>query len=247
MTRAEFLDIIHSNATLNCKLPFTLGMDNIERVLEFDALPYFYRMYYHALRKTHYYVDLISMIRNKSTDTKLIQLPLEIESITWIYLVNYSDMMNLGHMFANSNLSMGLTTTPYVSHLSFSDWGVATAAMQAVGDSMAIFSKNTLKHNFDPNTKILEILTSTQYNMILEVYARIPEEYLYNDPWFIKYVTGKVLQDFAIELSFSDVTLAGNVKLQVDRIATRGDKYIEEVEAYITELNKTGYFLNRTR
>lgn len=247
MTRAEFIDVIRNNVSLNCRLPYTLGNENIERVLEWDAKPYFYRMYYYALWKTFYYIDLISMKRNLSTATKLIQLPQEVESVTWLYQVNYSDMMNLGHMFAHTNLMFGMTSQPYISHLSISDWGVAMATMQAVGDGLAMFSKNTLRHNFNSNTKVLELQTTTRYNIVLEVYARIPEEYLFDDPWFIKYVTGIVMQDFAIEIGFSDTTLAGNVKLNAERIASRGEAYVEEVKNHISELNKTGYFINRTR
>lgn len=247
MTRNEFIDVVRNNVTLNCKLPYTLGNDNIERILEFDAKPYFYRMCHHALRRTHYYVDLISMQKNLRTATKIIQLPQEIESITWIYLVNYNDMHNLGVMMANSNLSLGLTSVPYVSHLSMSDWGTTTAVMQNIGDSLAHFSKNTIDHYFDPNTKLLEILTSTSYNMVLKVYARIPEEYLFEDPYFIKYVSGMAMMDYATELTFADVTLAGNIKLQSDRIYSRGEALVTEVKEHIKSLNKVGYFTNKGR
>lgn len=247
MTRVEFIDIIRNNVTFNCKLPYTLGNENIERIIEFDALPYFYRMYYHALRKTHYYVDLISMQKNLKTATKIIQLPIEIESISWIILVNYSDMRNLGGMFANNNLGLGATTAPFVSHLSISDWGVSMGVMQSIGDALAHFSKKTVAHNFDPNTKFLEVLTELRTNIVLQCYARIPEEYLFEDPYFIKYVTGVALQDFSIELSFADTTLAGNVKLNSERIFSRGEAYITEVKEYIKAYQKIGYFNNKTR
>lgn len=247
MTRIEFIDIIRSNVTMNCRLPYTLGNENIERIIEFDAKPYFYRMYYHALRKTHYYVDLISMQKNIKTATKIIQLPIEIESISWIFLVNYSDMRNLGGMFSNHNLGLGATTAPYVSNLSVSDWGVSMAVMQSVGDALAHFSKNTIAHNFDPNTKMLEILTSLRSNIVLQCYARIPEEYLFEDPYFIKYVTGIAMMDYATELSFADTTLAGNVKLNSERIFTRGEALVLETKEYIKSFNKIGYFVSKTR
>lgn len=247
MTRLEFIDLIKNKVTLNCKLPDLLGADNIELIIESDAKPYFYRTYVDAKRKTYYYVDLQSMKRNLNTSTKIIQLPQEIEDLSWIYLVNYNDMKNLGYMFANHNLGLAFTSSPYVANLSITEWATSLAVMQSVGDALGHFSKNTVEHYFDPNTKMLELLTSVHYNLVLKAWARIPEEYLFEDPYFIKYVTGVAMKEYGRLLGFTDTTLAGNTKLNGENFRTDGETLITEVKEYITALNKVGYFINKTR
>ena len=53
----EIIDVVRQNVTLSCKLPYTLGNENIERIIMYDALRYFYREYKWANQKTYYYVD----------------------------------------------------------------------------------------------------------------------------------------------------------------------------------------------
>jgi len=37
----EIIDVVRNNVTLNCLLPYTLGNDNIERIIKNDAMRYF--------------------------------------------------------------------------------------------------------------------------------------------------------------------------------------------------------------
>jgi hypothetical protein len=245
-TTAEFVDLVRSNVTLNCKLPYTLGNDNIERVLEYDAYPYFYREYKYATHKTYYYVDLLSMYKNKKTNTKFFYLPDEIQSIKWIYQVNYNDMRNLGYIMPKNSLSMGMTSSPYVAAINVSEFMESVAVMQSLADAMSMFAKNTVKFSFDPNSKRFEIMTASDYNLILEVNANIPKEYLHNDPWFIKYVTGVTMMDYATHLSFVNMELVGASSISTDRVYSRGEALVQEVKDYIKGITKTSWFINKT-
>lgn len=247
LTLDELIDVVRNNVTLNCKLPYTLGNANIERIIKFDALRWFYREYKYALQRTYYYVDLQSFWKNTSVDIKFITLPDEIEAVRWIYLVSYNDMRNLGYILPNGSISLGQTSTPFVASLNAGEYAQSFAVMQSLQDAISTFSKNTVKFYFDPNSKRFEIQTSLQHNLILEVYAHIPEEALFGDPYFIKYVTGMAMLDYATELSFTDMTLAGNTKINTDRIYDRGDKMVEEVKEYIKGITRGSFFFNKTR
>lgn len=242
LTLDEIIDVVRQNITFSCKLPYTLGNENIERIIKYDALRWFYREYKYALHRTYYYVDLISMWKNKSNGTKFITLPDEIEAIKKIYMVNYNEMRNLGYLVPGNAMALGQTTQPYVAAINVSEYGQSIAVMQTLQDAMNNFSKITTKYYFDPNSKRFEIQTSLTKNIILEVYAHIPEETLFGDPYFLKYVTGMAMMDYATHLSFTDMQLAGNSKINTDRIYDRGKDLVQEVKDYIKGITRGGFF-----
>jgi len=243
----ELADLVKQKVTLNGKLPKTLTDDQIERIVKTDALKYFYDQYKFAVQKTYYYVDLQSFWKNKTTGAGWIQLPDEIRSIKWIYFVGYRDMHNLGFLLPRNSVSLGQTTQPFVASINVGEFGQSVAVMQSLQDSIASFAKNTAKHSFNKNTKRLEIHTSNMYNYILEVYAEIPQEYLFGDNYFIKYVTGKAMMEYSIDLSFTTQQLVGNTQISTDRIYERGEKMVTDVEEYINGITRTSFFINKTR
>lgn len=243
----ELIDVVKNNVTLNCRLPYTLGDDNIERIVKMDAIKYFIRWYKYATQITYYYVDLMSYFKNKKTGTKFITLPDEVQSIKWIYLVGYEDMHNLGYMMPRNGIGMGQTSQPFVASINVSEFAQSVAAMQTFQDALAMFSKNTIKFSFDPNSKRFEVLTNLERNLILEVRAQIPEDALFGDPLFIKYVTGQTMIEYSNHLSFTDMQLAGNTKISTDRIYDRGEKYVDEVKETIKSMTTSNFFINKTR
>lgn len=247
LSLTEFIDVIRGNVTLSCKLPYTLGNDNIERIIRYDALRYFYREYKWANQRTYYYVDLLSMYKNKSVDIKFITLPDEIEAVRWIYMVNYNDMYNLGYLLPMNSISLGQTSSPFVAAINVSEWAESMAVMQNFQDALATFSKNTVKFSFDPNSKRFEVQTSLKQNLILEVWANISEEFLFGDPYFIRYVTGIAMMDFATQISFTGMQLAGNTTINTDKLYDRGDKMVTEVKEYISKITRASFFINKTR
>lgn len=247
LSTEEFVDMIRQNVTMNCKLPYTLDNANIERVIEYDALPYFYREYKYATQRTYYYLDLQSFWKNNSNGIKFLTLPKEIQAVRWIYMVNYNDMRNLGYMMPNNSVSLGMTSTPYVAAINVSEYAESIAVMQSLQDAISTFSKNTIKFAFDPNSKRFEVQTGLHTNLVLEVYAGIPQENLYTDPYFIKYVTGICMLDYATHLSFTDMSLVGNSKVSTDRIYDRGDKLVIEAKEYIKGITRGSFFFNKTR
>jgi hypothetical protein len=246
-TIEELIDIVDQTLTINCTLPRILPLDAIRRIITFDALPYFYKKYKYALQRTYYYVDLQSMIRERRSDVKHIILPDEVEAVRWVYQVNYHDMRNLGYLIPQGSASMGMTSQPFVASLNISEWAQSVAVMQTFMDSLAMFSKNTLKFAYDPNGKRFELQTSCQRNLMLEVYAHIPQDGLFGDPLFIKYVTGQAMIELATRLSFNDMQLAGNSKINGDKWEQRGDKMVTEVKEDIAKITNSSFFFNKTR
>ncbi len=245
-TIEELIDLVQQELTVNCAIPKFLPDDAIRRIATQQGLRWFYRYYKYALQKTYYYVDLMSMYRNKRTDTKFFSLPTEVEGIRWIYIVNYNDMRGIGNALPNNSLSFGTTTQPYVASINMSEMMQSLATANALGDALAIYSKNTVKFSFDPNSKRFEVLTSLHHNLILEVNAQIPAEYLFSDPLFIKWVTGKAYVEYGRVMGWDDASLAGDVKINYEKYFELGTKMVEEVEEQVKKISRVT-LLNRTR
>ena len=243
----ELIDLVNQTLTINCKIPQFLPNEAIHRIIYQDALRYFYKKYKYALQRTYYYVDMLSLYKMRSTDVKFITLPDEIEAITWIYMVGYNDMFNLGYLLPQNSISFGQTSQPYVASINVSEWAESMAVMQNFQDALATFNKNTVKFSFNPNSKRFEVQTSLKHNLVLSVYAHIPEENLYGDHLFIKYVTGRSLVELAVILSIIDTPLAGNAKINVTSLQSRGEALILEVQEAINKITNVGWFLNSTR
>lgn len=243
----EIIDLVRQKVTLNGRLPFTLTNDNIERIIKEDGLRYFYRNYKYGNQITYYYVDLQSYFRNTKTGARFITLPDEIIAIKWIYLVNYQDMHNLGYLLPRNGIGMGQTTQPFVATINVSEFAQSVGALQTFQDALAMFSKNTVKFSFDPNSKRFEVLTSLNRNLILEVRAEIPADALFGDPLFIDYVTGKTMMEYSTHLSYTDMQLAGNTKISTDRIYEQGEKLVENAIEKMNKMTKSAFFFNRTR
>lgn len=247
LTFEELADMIKQEVTLNCKLPSLLTDVQLERIVKNDGLKYFYDQYKFATQRTYYYVDLQSFWKHRGTGASWIQLPHEIRAIKWIYLVGYRDMHNLGFLLPRNSMSLGQTTQPFVASINVGEFAQSVAVMQSLQDSIASFAKNTVKNSFNKNSKRLEIHTSNKYNYILECYAEIPQEFLFGDNYFIKYVTGKAMMEYATELSFTNQELAGNTQISTDRIYERGQNMVTAVEEYIKGITRTSFFINKTR
>ncbi len=243
----EFLDVIDQTITLNCSIPRLLNIEALKRITLTDALPFFYKNYRYANQRTYYYVDLIGMSKNKSTGTSFFYLPSEIESISQIYMVGYKDMFNLGYILPKNSMNMANTTQSYVASLNLTEQSQSVAVMQSFQDALSTFSKNTLKFSFDHNSKRFEILTSNDKNLILETKAHTPQEFLFTDPLFIKYVTGQAFTELGMKLKFDTITLAGNSTINGDVFYERGTALVTEVKETIDKMKTPTFFINRTK
>jgi hypothetical protein len=247
LTIEELIDLIQQDLTKNCALPKILPDDAIRRIATQNATRWFYRYYKYALQTTYYYVDLVSMFKNKSQDTKFFYLPDEIEAIKWIYIVNYDDMQNIGFLMPRNSLSFGVSSSPFVASINISEWAESLTVLNALADTLATYSKNTIKFSFDPNSKRFEILTSLSSNLILEVKAHVPEIALFGDPIFLKWVLGWSYIEMSQILLFTDITYAGDAKVNGQQFYDIGNKMVDDAEATVKKITNASFLINKTR
>ena len=245
----ELTDLVNQHLTVNCLLPKILGDDAIQRIITQDASRYFYRWYKYATQKGYFYINLQEFYSKKSTGEKFIYLPDEIETVTWIYKVNFFEINSLGYIFPNSSTGGILpSVSPYVYSFTanIGEFAEFKASLDNFGDALAIYQKNTWKNFYNPNNKRLEILTQFNDNMVVEAYIKIAPEALYGDNLFQKYVIALSKIAMATVLKLYKQPIVGDVQIDTEFLLEMGKSERDEVIAAITKIGSSFFFV-RTR
>ena len=111
----EFIDFIQTDVTVGGALPKNLPDHAIRQFIETRALPWFYQNYQYSVSKMYYFVDKSAFSTAEYTNYRYIELPCEIQSITWIYQIMNTQLLQLGINVPNLSVNLGVTNQPYLS------------------------------------------------------------------------------------------------------------------------------------
>jgi hypothetical protein len=104
-------------------------------------------------------------------------------------------------------------------------------------------NKYTLKYSFNQLNHRLHILTKIKYDVIIEAYANIPQENLFKDDLFFKYVVGWSKVQLGNMLGMYDFSLPGSIKINHANLITQGQAEIKEVEEEIKGQSNSNWFI----
>ena len=244
LTQEEFIDRIKTEMTVGCALPKTLPDTAIKQIIETRALPYFYRTYYYAVQKVYYGIHKDAFSTEEFTKYSYVNIPCEIQSVSYLYEVRSSSLFQLGLNTPNLSVNLGVTNQPYLSSYvtTIGELGVYKTLLDNMSDMMNQLNKYTLKHTFNQLNHRLHILTKVEHDVIIEAYANIPEENLYNDDLFFKYVVAWSKIQLANMLGLYDFTIPGGVKLNHASLQSQGQTELKEVEEEIKLINPNSSF-----
>src|SRR5574344_1944948 len=167
-TIEEFIDFVQNQLTVSCSLPKTLPDANIRLIIERLALPYFYRNYEDSAQEFYYRVRKEAFYTEEYTQYSYIQIPCEIQAVTYIYEVRNESLFTIGLNSPNVSINFGLSNMQYLS--SYVDTIGQLATYKTIIDGMADeinqLTKYTLKYDFNYLTHRLHILTDINYDLI---------------------------------------------------------------------------------
>lgn len=241
----EFIDQIQNDITVGCALPKLLPDTEIRRFTETRASKWFYQNYYYAVSKIYYRVFKEAFDAEEYTRYSYIQLPCDIQSISYIYQVRNDSLFQLGLNTPNLSVNMGVTNQPYLSSyvVTIGELGVYKTLLDSMSDMLDQLNLYTSKFHYNQMTNRLNILTQLKYDLILETYANVPLEYLMEDQYFIKYVTGWAKMQQGNLLGRYDFTLPGGVKYNSADLVSQGKDEMKEVEDEIKGMSTSAWFV----
>jgi hypothetical protein len=243
-TIEEFIDFIQNELTISCALPKTLPDASIRQIIETRALPWFYRQYQFAAQKMYFLIQKEAFFTEEFTKYNYVNVPCEIQSVVYLYEVRGDSLFQLGINTPNLSVNLGVTNQPYLSSYvtTIGELGVYKTILDSMSDMLNQMNKYTLKYNFNQLNHRLHILTNVKYDVIMEAYANIPQENLFRDDLFFKYVTGYSKIQLGNMVGRYDFTLPGGVKIQASDLISQGKEEVKEVEEEIKGQSNSGWF-----
>ena len=244
LTIEEFIDSINTELTIGCALPKSLPDTMIRQIVEKRALPWFYRSYQYAVQKMYFLVRKEAFTSEEFTKYNYVQVPCEIQSVIYLYEVRGTSLFQLGINTPNLSVNLGVTNQPYLSSYvtTIGELGTYKTLLDNMSDMLNQLNKYTLKYQFNQLNHRLHILTKVDYDVIMEAYANIPPENLYNDDLFFKYCVGYAKQALGNMVGRYDFTLPGGVKIQAADLVSQGKEEVKEVEEEVKGQSNSGWF-----
>ena len=244
LTIDEFIDSINTELTIGCALPRSLPETMIRQIVEKRALPWFYRSYQYAVQKMYFLIKKEAFFAEEFTKYNYVQVPCEIQSVIYLYEVRGSSLFQLGINTPNLSVNLGVTNQPYLSSYvtTIGELGTYKTLLDNMSDMLNQLNKYTLKYQFNQLNHRLHILTNVKYDVIMEAYANIPQENLFNDDLFFKYCVGYAKQSLGNMVGRYDFTLPGSVKINAADLISQGKEEVKEVEEEIKGQSNSGWF-----
>jgi hypothetical protein len=240
----ELIDFVQNDITIGCSLPKILPDTEIRRFVETRAKEWFYQNYQYAVSKQYYFLDRNAFSTEEYTRYKYIELPCEIQSISYVYQMRGDSLLQLGINSPNLSVNMGVTNQPYLSSYvtTIGELGVYKTLIDNLSDMMNQLNLYTTKFHFNYRTHRFNVLTNVKYHLILECYVNIPDEDLFTDPYFIKYVTGWSKWQMGNLTGRYSVQLPGGVTINNQDLTTQGKEEMKEVQDEIMNMSQGAFF-----
>jgi len=251
MTIEELVDYVQMDLTASGALPFMLPNAEIRRLIVDIGERFFWENYWYAVQKMYYLVPRAILQTEEFTRYSYVTLPCDIQSVTWIYPVTDNSLFQLGISAPNLSINLGVTNQPYLSSYTttISELGTYKTVIDSFGDVLNQLSKHTLKYDYNFNTNRLHILTGLtnsinrfETNLILEAYARIPSEDLYEDQKFRRYVVALGREQMARMVTRYNYQLPGGIQLNVSELMSEAREDKKAVEEEMKKVPNTGFF-----
>ena len=168
-TIEELIDFIQNEITVGCALPKVLPDSEIRRIIETRALPYFYRNYQYAVQKMYFLISQEAFQTEEFTKYRYVNVPCEIQSITYLYEVRSQSLLQLGINTPNLSVNLGVTNQPYLSSYvtTIGELGVYKTILDSMSDMLNQLNKYTLKYHFNQLQHRLHILTNVKYDVVM--------------------------------------------------------------------------------
>jgi hypothetical protein len=240
MTLAQLAMTVSAELTSSCVLPVTTPPKEIERIIH-QSEKWFFKNYQDAVEERL----MVIPIRYFQTPQFKQNRQFTLDDCV-IALVDAPREMKGGGLFLT--FDKDISDDRFIASEIFmspnnGDQLVSMAARFAFWDLSKAFMIDTLAFTFNENTKRLFIKgRDPQYDVVIRYAAKIPEEKLYDDFYFQRYVTAKAKISLANILGTYAFNLIGGVSINYSDIKADGKEELTEIKEEIAAQSTVDWF-----
>jgi hypothetical protein len=240
MTKNELVQQVLRELDSSFALPVQIQPSEVERNIDQSAL-WFYENYRDAVETQYYIIPLDEFKREEFRANRTIIMPdcvvsvFEVKEITGAGLLGTVD-----RDFADNKL---IASEIYLSPFT-GDGLVYRIAQYQFYDLTKAFFMDLIRFDFNRRTLKLKIMgRDPRRDVFIQTYVKIPDDKLYDDYYFYRYVTAKSKLSLARQLSFFDFNLMGGIKINVADLRSEATEEIQKVEQEIKDQDTPDYFM----
>lgn len=240
MTKNELVQQVLRELDSSFALPVQIQPSEVERNIDQSAL-WFYENYRDAVETQYYIVPVGEFSREEFRANRTIMMPdcvvsvFEVKEITGAGLLGTVD-----RDFADNKL---IASEIYLSPFT-GDGLVYRIAQYQFYDLTKAFFMDLIRFDFNRRTLKLKIMgRDPRRDVFIQTYVKIPDDKLYDDYYFYRYVTAKSKLSLARQLSFFDFNLMGGIKINVADLRSEATEEIQKVEQEIKDQDTPDYFM----
>jgi hypothetical protein len=239
MTRGEFIMQIKDELRGSCALPYSVPDNEISRIID-QAKKWFYRNYKDAVETQYYVIEKSQFDTPEFKANRTILMP---ECVISVFEVK--EISGGGRLFSidadfsdNRLIAAELYLSPFQS-----DDLVMRTAQYAYWDLAQAFFLERIAYDHNANTHKLKILgRDPKKNVFIQTYVEIPEEKLFEDWFFIRYVTAQSKIALGRILGFFTYNLPGGITVNSGDIKSEGESELQEIKEQIDGENSPDWF-----
>lgn len=241
MTKQEFITQVNGEITASAAIPFSLPTLEIERLIKLEQ-EWMYREYRDAVQDAWYVLDKAYYQTSQWRNTRTFQLPSCVMGVKYVYEMT-SGQRVFGIHDPDLSFDRLMAADLYLTPLS-SDQITYRTIQWSFWDLARKFNLRDINHHFSINTKRL-IITGRDPDESLWVATlnQIPEEELYDDPVFLKWVIARGKMQLARIIGTFSYTLIGGIQINYADIRAEGKEELEELKEKIKSDSPPDWFM----
>lgn len=235
----RFIERLVQEVTRGCALPFAIPKTRMPQIIETCA-EWFFEHSESALEERWFVVRDIDMTDGAN---KIAQLPPQIWAVSDVQLLESQHKLSMrrANFYLERLLSNSINFYSEANGVSFNYAGPAGSQNASIADDLWVtmyeigtyesILQRTITYNFNRFSHKLNILGDNEgSDLVLMCWVRVPLQSLYEDRRFLRYCTGQCMQELADIIGTYDFKLPGNVRINFDRLASKGQTMQQQVE-----------------
>jgi hypothetical protein len=240
MTKNELIETVQRELDGSMALPTQVPSEEIGRHIDQSA-KWFYENYREAVQSQYYIVPNDSFSSADFTAQRVIQMPPCVVSVFEVREISGAGLLGtIDRDFSSDKL---IASEIYLQPLN-GDNLVNMAARLQYYDLAKAFFLDWIRYDFNRRTGALKILgRNPMRDVLINTYVKIPDEKLFEDYYFTRYVTAKSKLSLARMLEMFNFTLMGGITINVANIRSEAETEITEIMTAIKEEDSADWFI----